>query len=160
MAPGSLATSGRSLGGLDPPGAAQASVPAVIEFDLTPPITAGNAQDRSRDAVGEWDGLVVKGEETWWDPVPLGLSEETSPDEMGWLRDFSPAAASVAWSRVSEEERAGWKDRGMAVLNAPMVSAVCHDDDLDTSLVSKGSKAVAEKGLLGAIEEGLAKLRF
>ena len=50
--------------------------------------------------------------------------------------------------------------RGEAILNAPMVSAVCHDDDLDMSLVTEGSRAIAEGGLLGAIEKGLSKLRF
>ena len=139
-----MSTSGRSGEGLNPP-------------------AAENVQNRSRVADGRLGGGV---EESWWDPVGFNFmgkddcGEETSPDEMGWLRDFTPASASVSWGTVSAVERASWRVRGEAILNAPMVSAVCHDDDLDMSLVTEGSRAIAEGGLLGAIEKGLSKLRF
>ena len=87
-------------------------------------------------------------------------SEDHEPDDMGWIRDFLPSAASDSWRSVSLEERALWAARGAEVLNAPMVSAVCDDGDLNMALVSRGRSVLAEHGLEGAIEVGLSGLRF
>jgi len=81
-------------------------------------------------------------------------------DDMGWLREFNPASAKESWRKVSLEERASWMARGAKVLDAPLVSAVCDDADLDMSLVESGKSLIAEHGLMGAIEVGLSKLRF
>ena len=87
-------------------------------------------------------------------------SEDHDPDDMGWIRDFLPSAASDSWRGVSLEERALWAARGAEVLNTPMVSAVCDDADLNMALVSRGRSVLAEHGVEGAIEIGLSGLRF
>ena len=51
--------------------------------------------------------------------------------------------------------------RGKRVLDAPVVSAICDDADLDMrTLVASGKSLIAEHGLMGAIEVGSSKSRF
>ena len=71
---------------------------------------------------------------------------------MGWLQGFRLASASSAWTKVSPKEREEWDARGAAILNAPMVSAVCRDEDLDMSLAEDGSALLASRGLCGAVK--------
>ena len=89
-----------------------------------------------------------------------GMEDGVSPDDMGWLQGFRPAVASGLLEAVSAEERLAWGARGAKILNAPVVSAVCSDSDLDMSLVEEGRALLASYGLCGALEVGLSKLRF
>ncbi len=148
-----MTSSGRSVGvRVVSPTVGDLVAPTVV---LGTPVraTAGDAREHEA-AVVEFEGMTFTGTEG-----TFGW-EDDSPDDMGWLRGFRPASAASAWERVSVKEREEWGARGAAILNAPMVSAVCRDEDLDMSLVEDGSALLAAHGLSGAFEVGLSKLRF